>query len=77
MYKRRIVIHEKGCSLDTIKHELVHAYTSEMCISSCDDITQDDYEEFFAELFAKYGEDMLLCSKKIASDLILSGIKIY
>ena len=66
LYKRRIDIPAKKISLETMVHELVHAYLHEMCYKSTHDITTDDLEEIFAELMAKRGTELL----KLAANLM-------
>jgi hypothetical protein len=75
MVKRRIDVHENGCSTETIVHELVHAYTYELCIASCSEITADDSEEFYAELVSKYGRELLELGDMIMAEIIrIAGI---
>ena len=57
-YKRRIDLHPLGVDLETIIHELYHAYMYELCASSTN-MDVDDLEEFNAELLAKYGKRLL------------------
>ena len=56
--KRRIDLGPDGTDLETIIHELVHAYLTEMCTKSSD-LEDDQLEEIFAELMAKRGREML------------------
>lgn len=70
MHKRRIDVHENGLNIETVIHELVHAFTSELCITSCNEISSDDWEEFFSELMAKYGRDLL-----DLADMIMEKVK--
>lgn len=58
VHKRRIDLSPEGCDRETIIHELVHAYLYEMCIHSAD-LDADAVEEFFAELMAKRGQELL------------------
>jgi hypothetical protein len=58
-YKRQIDLSPFGRDLETIVHELVHAYLHELCIGSTNEITADDLEEVFAELMAKRGRELL------------------
>jgi hypothetical protein len=58
-YRRLIYLHPEGLDLETIVHELVHAFMSELCIKSTNEITPDDLEEIFAELMAKRGKELL------------------
>lgn len=56
--KRRIDLGPAGMDLETIIHELVHAYLTELCTKSSD-LDDQQLEEIFAELMAKRGREML------------------
>lgn len=58
-YKRQIDLHPKGTDLETIVHELVHAYAGEMCLKSTNKIKKYDWEEIYAEMLAKRGREIL------------------
>lgn len=58
VYKRMIVLGPKGYDRETIVHELVHAYLSELCLHSAD-FDEDNLEEVFCELLAKFGNKLL------------------
>lgn len=58
LHKRRIDLHPDGRDLETIIHELLHAYLTELCTGSTD-LEDDQLEEVFAELLAKRGREML------------------
>jgi hypothetical protein len=70
-WKRRIDIHLKAltyndtASREVITHELVHAYLGEMCLESCTEITVYDIEEFYCELMAKRGREILDLADKL------------
>lgn len=70
MYKRRIDLHQLGASLETINHELTHAFTHELCITSCSELSKDDVEEFYAELISKYGRQLLDLGDAIMAQII-------
>lgn len=57
-WKRTIDLGPDGLDLETIVHELGHAYRVEMCTGSSD-MSPDDIEEFFCELLAKRGKEIL------------------
>jgi hypothetical protein len=59
VHKRRIELRPKFLDLETIVHELVHAYLYEMCIHSTNEMTVADFEEVYAELMAKRGRELL------------------
>ena len=58
-WKREISIPVAGADLETIVHELNHAYRAEMCMGSTSEITVDDMEEICCELMAKRGRELL------------------
>ena len=62
--KRRIDLGPGGDDLETIIHELVHAYLTELCTKSAllDDV---QLEEIFAELMSKRGREMLDLADKL------------
>ena len=69
-WKRRMDITLPGVNLETIVHELTHAYLAEMCVSSCNEITLEDQEEVFAELLAKRGRELLDTADKLHAEII-------
>lgn len=62
--KRRIDLSPAGKGFDTIVHELVHAYLSELCLHSCD-LDDDNLEEIFSELLSKRGYEILRLAEKL------------
>lgn len=58
-HKRRIDLGPSGTDLETIIHELVHAYSCELCLSSTNCVAIEDFEEIFAEFVAKRGQELL------------------
>ncbi len=67
--KREICISAGSCNLNTIIHEVFHAYHASLCLDSTNEITGDDYEEIYAEFVAKYSVSILENSVKILSKL--------
>ncbi len=65
---RKIHIRRSSANLATIIHEIVHAYQSELSFWELQ-LDEDQVEEWFCELFAKYGETILKDAK-----IILGGI---
>ncbi len=55
---RRIDLGPKGRDIETITHELFHAYLGECCTHSAD-LDDDSMEEICAELMAKRGQELL------------------
>lgn len=59
MHKRKIVLNQSlGADLETIIHELVHAYKSELCVYSSN-LDEAAKEEFYCELISKRGKELL------------------
>lgn len=56
-----------GVDLETINHELVHAYVHELCLTSTNDLQFSDVEEIFAELISKRGEELLSLGKELST----------
>lgn len=77
-WKRRIDLHKSAVSfndessLELIVHELLHAYLGEMCVQSTENISNDDFEEIYAELLAKRGKELLALA-----DHLLDEVKKY
>jgi hypothetical protein len=63
-WKRQIDLPILGVELETIIHELVHAYLTEMCHDGTAP-TVADLEEIYSELMAKRGQELL----NLAADL--------
>lgn len=61
---RRIFVRKSSVNIETILHELVHAYQYELSFHELQ-LDDDQVEEWYAELFAKYGETMLKHAKSI------------
>ena len=55
---RKIYIRRSSLNMETITHELVHALTYELSFTELQ-LDDDQVEEFFCELFAKYGRNLL------------------
>lgn len=64
-WKRQITLHPQGTDLETIVHELVHAYAGEMCLRSTNKIKKGDWEEVYAEMLAKRGREILNLADKL------------
>lgn len=69
MYKRRIDIQIGGLDVETIIHELVHAYMHELCLGSTD-INVSDLEEVYCELMSKRGLELLTLADELYEKLI-------
>lgn len=53
---------------ELVIHELVHVYYDSICTGSAN-INQDDFEEISAEMFAKYGKDIIKLSDALLKEL--------
>lgn len=58
-WKRIIDLGPRGYDLETIRHELVHAYLTEMGYDCVDNLTAAQMEELCCELFARRGQEIL------------------
>lgn len=63
-HKRTIDLSPWGKDKETLIHELLHAYLSELCVKSADFDT-DSLEEVFAELMAKRGRELLSLADRL------------
>ena len=68
VHKRRIDLSPSGRDLETITHELCHAYKGEMCIHSSA-LDADAVEEFFCELVAKRGQEIIDLAIKLHKEV--------
>lgn len=50
--------------IETVRHELTHAYTHEMSLTVLD-LTASQVEEFYCELVGKYGKDIVTKASRI------------
>lgn len=57
-HKRYIDVSPSGIDKETIIHELVHAWLSELCTHSAD-LDEQCSEEIYSELMAKFGYQLL------------------
>ena len=53
-----ITINDTYLTVETVTHELVHAYVSACCIAH-PAIEKDSFEEIMCDLFGKYGRDIV------------------
>lgn len=63
---KRIHIRRSSLNKATVLHELVHAHQYELSFDELQ-LDEDQVEEWFAELFGKYGETMIEDAKSILS----------
>lgn len=63
-WKRRLFFSKLGVDRETVTHELVHAYLTEMCSDSCK-LNVSNLEEIYAELLSKRGYELLTLSESI------------
>lgn len=55
---RKIYIRKSSLNMETVTHELVHALVHELSFTELQ-LDDDQVEEFFCELFAKYGRNLI------------------
>ena len=65
---REIHVRRSSLAPETLIHELVHAYQYELSFYELQ-LDDDQVEEWFAELLAKYGETILRDAKSIVAKL--------
>jgi hypothetical protein len=65
---RKIHVRKSSVNAETFIHELVHAYQYELSFYELQ-LDDDQVEEWFAELMAKYGETMIRDAKELVSRL--------
>lgn len=63
-HKRRIDLSPYGRDLETITHELVHAYFWELGVGTAE-LDADAIEEIFCEMMAKYGKTILAQAEEL------------
>lgn len=63
---RRIHIRRSSLNVITVLHELIHAYQYELSYYELQ-LDEEQQEEFFAELFAKYGKIMIQDAERLVS----------
>lgn len=63
-----IYLNEEEVTLNTIRHELFHAYYSNLCVSAAC-LSDRQTEEVAAELFCKHGDTILKQSKYIYAQI--------
>ena len=61
---KKIYIRKSSLNEETIIHELIHAYQTELSFYELQ-LDEDQTEEWFAELFAKYGRTILNISEQL------------
>lgn len=64
-----IVIREDNINLETILHEVWHAYCTYFYLGSTNSVSVKDFEEMTADLFALCGDEMLKKAKEIKRKL--------
>jgi hypothetical protein len=64
-YKRRIDLSPFGRDLETIIHELTHAYLHEMCQPDPHSVQIDELEETYCELMAKRGKELIALAEHL------------
>lgn len=68
LYERIIYVRKSSVNEETIRHELAHAYTHELSFVELQ-LDDDQVEEFFCELIAKYSDKITSDAKLIVHTL--------
>jgi hypothetical protein len=68
--KRRIDLSPFGKDLETITHEITHAYLTELCLDSANP-DADALEEIFCEMMAKHGAVLISQSLELYNQILL------
>jgi hypothetical protein len=71
-HKRQIDLSPYGRDLETIVHELVHAYLWEMGVGTAN-LDVDSQEEIFCELMAKRGQELLARADDLLEKITQAG----
>lgn len=61
---RKIYVRRSSLTVETIAHELVHAMVYELSFTELQ-LDDDQVEEFYCELFAKYGRNLIQISESV------------
>lgn len=65
-YIRSREIHfPKSPQLNTIIHELIHAYMAESNLQGCKNLNNEDFEEIIADTLSEFWEEITLHSRQI------------
>ena len=64
-WKRTIDLGPTGYDVETIRHELVHAFLAEMGYESVGELTAAQVEELCCELFARRGAEILALADEL------------
>jgi hypothetical protein len=68
MARKEIVFNNEDLDLNTVIHELVHAYYHAGCTLSAD-LTPDQTEELMCELFGEFGAEIIRVSRRLLKHL--------
>ncbi len=69
-WKRIIDLSPLGFDLETITHEVLHAYLYETCAKQTIE-SEDGLEEFFCEIIARRGYEILALTKRLRREVCL------
>lgn len=64
MEDRKIHVRKSSLDVITVIHELIHAYCHELSFHELQ-LDDDQVEEFYAELFAKYGKTIIQDAERL------------
>jgi hypothetical protein len=66
---RKIHVRKSSLTSETIIHELIHAYQYELSYTELQ-LDDDQTEEWFAELFCKYGKHIIQTAESVVKSYI-------
>lgn len=71
---KKIYINEEYFNIKTVRHEIVHAFMDSLCLSSCENLSIEDYEEIVCEVIANHIIDIEKTSQYILKKLTKNEI---
>jgi hypothetical protein len=66
--ERKVLVRKTSLNVEVITHELIHCYAHTLSFIEME-LDDDQLEEAFCELFAKYGEQIIKDAKSLCATL--------
>lgn len=73
---RVVDLSPRGVDIETIRHELVHVYQKEMCMSSIEKMSNADMEEWIAELVGRRGPELIALAQEIYDKITTASVRL-